>query len=58
MTETARIRENTNREAFDSLEVLEIDMCALLVHSTTIYLWLIPLTASKELPLLLLKLLE
>ena len=26
--------------------------------STTIYLWLIPLTASKELPILLLKLLE
>ena len=26
--------------------------------STTIYLWLIPLTANKELPLLLLKLLE
>ncbi len=25
---------------------------------TTIYLWLIPLTASKELPILLLKLLE
>ena len=26
--------------------------------ATTIYLWLIPLTASKELPILLLKLLE
>ena len=29
-----------------------------LISSTTIYLWLIPLTASKELSILLLKLLE
>ena len=28
------------------------------INATTIYLWLIPLTASKELPILLLKLLE
>ena len=28
------------------------------LQSTTMYLWLIPLTASKELPILLLKLLE
>ena len=30
----------------------------LAIPPTTIYLWLIPLTASKELPILLLKLLE
>lgn len=30
----------------------------LFITSTTMYLWLIPLTASKELPILLLKLLE
>ncbi len=28
------------------------------IRTTTMYLWLIPLTASKELPILLLKLLE
>ena len=40
------------------LYALALSMSHKATFSTTIYLWLIPLTASKELPILLLKLLE
>ena len=58
MLDTAFYREKLNENRFVILIYYECRYAQFALSSTTIYLWLISLTASKELSILLLKLLK
>ena len=58
MLDTAFYREKLNENRFVIFIYYECRYAQFVLSSTTIYLWLISLTASKELSILLLKLLK